>query len=753
MHRAFLLADGAEMELDTTNKADMELAIAGVSQALDMDPDKLSKKTMLKNFREKVEIDPENKKIEIKDEMLRKAVDELNAGMKSVEAMTELWHEGEGYHVLEAIQLLADIEKAYASGESKVKTSMSVEVDAITSGMVLTLLQIATDAAMRMASKGGIYTEAEYAKWKDYVETHLPGTEFTPGALIEAGKVHAKAIEAKMKTAKSDKELTTLRNMLASEAVFKDLYSTIGMDMVTTVEATKAKLGNVKTEEIRQKALLGQIGELTLTNVRTIAKSPVMVYIYGATIGSIKKKLTYSLGVDTLEKTLKKLSNWDYEKHGDENARKAAVKFVELYLGDSKTWQYTDINGKAISQEDANKETVEWRLLNVDLEKTKVDGKTAIEKLDNDIKATFGEAIEEAFGKRFGFVDTNRNVVKAVEMYTFEAYSARLNTKVNKVLGKEGNKSQLTKEELMQINSELLAEGFTHAIEWNTGKGKTINQPLDKTAKQGTGKSAGGRVVNGKYIAEKENVTSQVLGGVDNSNTGAAPTISIHAIDGNLMLETLNKTLAKGITGRNVYDAIILPVRSANMVETTDIYNTEAVEQGFSRTILVDNIAKLERMLGNLSPEEMAEVQKEIAKTDNGFGRELERLDFAGVKANKDLTAEEKQMANLDYLVKALEIVKEAHVAKQEMSKQTMYSGHSHIAGTGIVKVEGKDRVKDWEEPTRLKQLIGVKENQVKEEINAKEDTIRLLNELASNPENAGLNARLNKIIELIKDC
>jgi hypothetical protein len=243
-------------------------------------------------------------------------------------------------------------------------------------------------------------------------------------------------------------------------------------------------------------------------------------------------------------------------------------------------------------------------------------------------------------------------------------------------------------------------------------------------------------------------------------------------------------------------------------------------------------------------------------------------------------------MANLDYLVKALEIVKEAHVAKQEMSKQTMYSGHSHIAGTGIVKVEGKDRVKDWEEPTRLKQLIGVKENQVKEEINAqinqtedsvvteelsmknkiyqildiyqskdassiggglienvtesawrdedvaaatmqkgmrdttlkdmlpildgrtvnslrkavdkwynennrkivvkqkmdiliglvqeieseprlveelgwsvkeeinaKEDTIRLLNELASNPKNAGLNARLNKIIELIKDC
>ena len=146
-----------------------------------------------------------------------------------------------------------------------------------------------------------------------------------------------------MKTA-TGKELIDLRTELENDAVFKDLYSTIGVAMIGEVQAYKDMLvkNDARTEsEDKQLAMLNQIGELNLKNIRSIAKSPVMVYIYGASINSIKKKLTYSLGVDTVVKAIKKAS----KLLEDGKDATAELEFVDKFM---PVKRYKDMYGMTI---------------------------------------------------------------------------------------------------------------------------------------------------------------------------------------------------------------------------------------------------------------------------------------------------------------------------------------------------------------------------------------------------------------------
>src|SRR5574344_319435 len=256
LHREFVVAEGSVESVDPKDADARQMLEASIMQGLDMDPDKLSAETASANFNslfkvtdKGIEVEPQadkDGKLNSTHVAIKKAYEALRNGKVDTEAMSEVFADSEGHHGLSSIDLLVDWDKSIKDGKP-FNSHANLEIDAITSGMILTLLQIGSDIAIRLAEKGGIYTAERKVELEKYVKAWLGDTvEFTPGALIEAGKKHAAEIEGKMKTAKGA-ELVALRKELEDDAVFKDLYSTIGVAMIGEVQAYKEKLINNST--------------------------------------------------------------------------------------------------------------------------------------------------------------------------------------------------------------------------------------------------------------------------------------------------------------------------------------------------------------------------------------------------------------------------------------------------------------------------------------------------------------------------
>lgn len=684
LHREFVVADNKVETVDVNNADNVQMMKASILQGLDMDPDKLSPETANKKFDETFKVTDKGLEV-IKDGPIKEAYEAVRDGKFNIEAMAEVFDDSEGHHGLSSIELLADWHKAI-QGNGKFKTASSVEIDAITSGMILTLLQIGTDKAIQMAEKGGIYTADRMPALKEYVNKWLGDVTFTPGALIEAGKKHATEIEDKMKSA-TGKELIELRTQLEDDGVFKDLYSTIGVAMIGEVQAYKDMLvnNNERTEsEDKQLAMLNQIGELNLKNIRSIAKSPVMVYIYGASINSIKKKLTYSLGVDTVVKAIKKAS----ELLRDSKDATAELAFVDKFIPIKK---YKDMYGMTIDTAEMSEAD---KLLHLE-----VDEKS-IEDIGKVIDATFGTAIETAFESRLGFVDKNRDAVKSVEILTFEAYKIKLNeavkTKLTEKYGSDGAKKgsmALSKDDLVDINNRLIDEGYGHTIVWNQD-GRVRNQSLQKTADKGGIHSSRVRVGNttvGGQIKESKPIV----------NTGAASTIPIHAIDGEMIMETLNRELKGGLagkyTGGNVYDAVVLGLNKALLTDTADYYNTGMIETGFSRSIMADQLDKLEKMLSGLVKDGLINKFTDAIglrpKGDGAFdyAKEANRL---GLSVSK--------------MLERIELAEQLNNERLVNSTKAYGSGHLYQMGSGVVDVKSADetRAKEFPAIARIKAML-----------------------------------------------
>ena len=685
LHREFVVADNKEETVDVNNADNVQMMKASILQGLDMDPDKLSPETANVKFDEAFKVTDKGLEV-IKDGPIKEAYEAVRDGKFNIEAMAEVFDDSEGHHGLSSIELLVEWDKAI-KGSGKFKTASSVEIDAITSGMILTLLQIGTDKAIQMAEKGGIYTADRMPALKEYVNKWLSAdTTFTPGALIEAGKKHAAEIEDKMKTA-TGKELVELRTQLEDDAVFKDLYSTIGVAMIGEVQAYKDMLvnNNDRTEsEDKQLAMLNQIGELNLKNIRSIAKSPVMVYIYGASINSIKKKLTYSLGVDTVVKAIKKASGL----LRDSKDATAELAFVDKFI---PTKRYKDMYGMTIDTAEMSEAD---KLLHLE-----VDEKS-IEDIGKVIDATFGTAIESAFESRLGFVDKNRDAVKSVEILTFEAYKIKLHEAVKAKLiekyGSEGPKKgsmALSKDDLVDINNRLIDEGYGHTIVWNQD-GRVRNQSLQKTADKGGIHSSRVRVGDttvGGQIKESKPIV----------NTGAASTIPIHAIDGEMIMETLNRELkgelAGKYTGGNVYDAVVLGLNKALLTDTADYYNTGMIETGFSRSIMADQLDKLEKMLSGLVKDGLINKFTDAIglrpKGDGAFdyAKEANRL---GLSVSK--------------MLERIELAEQLNNERLVNSTKAYGSGHLYQMGSGVVDVKSADetRAKEFPAIARIKAML-----------------------------------------------
>jgi predicted DNA-binding protein len=692
LHREFVVAEGSTELVDVNDADSRQMLEASVMQGLDMDPDKLSAETATKNFNKLFKVTDEG--IEVTEEgSIKTAYEALRKGEIDAEAMGEVFADSEGHHGISSIELLVDWDTAIKTGE-KLETHANLEIDAITSGMILTLLQIGSDQAIRLAEKGGIYTKQRKVELEKYVKQWLgKKVNFTPGALIEAGSKHASAIE-------NGTDLELLKGQetdLNNDAVFKDLYSTIGVAMIGEVQAYQEKLEKLaepSENEVKQLAMLNEIGELNLKNIRSIAKSPVMVYIYGATISSIKKKLTYSLGVDTLVKTIKKASK--LLKEG--KSAKDELTFVNMMVPNKK---YVDDFGVELKEK-----MPAWKkLLQLDISAEVVDD------INDIINATFGTAIETAFESRLGFVDKNRDAAKSVEMLVFEAYQVRLADEVEKLLDSKygegrhkGERYKLSKADLQLINQRLTEQGYGHNIVWDEDSGR-VNQSLNKTGQKG-----------GKYSSSVQVGDTKVGGQIKEFkpmvNTGAAPTISIHAIDGRMMLDVFN---SNGMNGGNVYDAVVLGINKGLLTQTADAYNTNMIETGFSRSVLADQLGMLENMLSTMNDIQEKQMFSKIGMRPKG-------------ELAEDYTNEANRLGlGIGKMLERIELAEQINQERLANSGKGYYSGHLFQMGSGVVEINEADtRAKRFPQidavKTRLKNKLEQDRKVTQQEFDGKLD-------------------------------
>lgn len=713
MHREFVREIGDEVEIDPAEDITKEnpMFIAAVLQALDMKADKISNETGIKLFNE---LYNENKE---EHKLIRDAVDAYKVWLNGGEApkpyiIAQIFKNSEGNHGVSAIEALAKMEIAKEKGE-KARIDMKVESDAITSGMILTLLQLGIDSALTLAEKGGIYTEEAKAMWSEYVEKHLgKGTVFTAGALIEAGKVHAQKIEKAAEAAKTPEEKAKILKEIADESVFKDIYETVGIKMVDTVKEYKNKLlskGIVTTDAkattsklhkyndkyyedintVRQLKLLDAIGELSLKNVRNIAKSPVMVFVYGASLGSIKKNLARSLGVETLRKLIKEGTQKDLD-------------FVDMYTG--KGTKYVDSEGKYLTYETVNKWSQRKRLLHLDME-------SIIDTINYDISSSFGSAIEKAFKETFPDVNNLRSLTKSVELLTFEVFNVRLEEKVKAAIAKKypnGTKGYteginlLNNDEIAGLYADLIAEESGHDSIWYNSDGSIKNiQPLSKTDSATTDKVAGIAAIVKEAL---DNRTAKIVSKKEIANTGAAPTITIHGIDGEL--QRLLFTAIK--EGGNIYDARIMKLSKQIMESGNTNYNENTVNVGLSRSVLTDNLTKLDKMLEMLSEEQLATLKDNLTKNkSSGLRNDLNRLkiQFRSDKALRTvLGAESKGPEGVSEL---LSWYSDSMLEKKSLEGTTLWSNHTHILFTEPTKVVvKKGTIKDVGNLDRINDVI-----------------------------------------------
>ena len=690
LHREFVVAEGSIELVDVNDKDARQMLEASILQGLDMDPDKLSPETASEKFNSTFKVTAKGIEVLVEGPV-KKAYEALRKGKVDTEAMAEVFDASEGHHGISSIELLVAWDKAVKDG-TKLETHANLEIDAITSGMILTLLQIGSNTALQMAEKGGIYTAERLPQLKEYVEKWLPGVTFTPGALIEAGKKHAAEIEGKLKEAqkKNDKaEMSKLRKQLEDDAVFKDLYSTIGVAMIGEVQAYKEKLEGLKkpnTAQLKQLAMLEQIGELNLKNIRSIAKSPVMVYIYGATVSSIKKKLTYSLGIDTLVKALKTASKLLQE--GKDASKE--LEFINALIPENKRKFVNEFGAKIPKPKE-----LEEQLLALDIS-------GIVDDIGSVINATFGKAIETAFESKLGFVNKNRDAAKSVEMLVFQAYQIRLADAITKHLdmkyGQGRHKSEsykLSKDDLQNINQKLTDEGYGHNIVWYED-GETINQTLNKTDTKGG-------IHSSKVTVGKTSVGGQIKQFKPVVNTGAAPTISVHAIDGRLMLDVLNRDIEGKYTGGNIYDAVVLSLNKAMLTDTADSYNTNMIETGFNRSVIADQLEMLEDMFYTKDEAGNREFDEEM------FNRVLNSI---GLRPEGKLRADYTKEANriglgIGKMLESLERAEKINGERLTNSGKEFHSGHLYQMGSGVVKVNAAEtRAKQFPVIDTIKRLL-----------------------------------------------
>lgn len=597
---------------------------------------------------------------------------------KSIEqfnrVMLAATRKGSGFHTIQAIMALKNLSKYVLEnkdGISDYVSNITLESDAITSGMILTLMGIGTKEALELASKGGVYTKDVIAMWEDMADEFNEiasaigintfeklkrndngDFKLTHGWLLSFSK-RVESIIDPNNTETYNQEFVDEFNKklsdrdISSFAKFADVYNTVGKDAnAGLINISKTMSEEIKAIEVEisaatiyknlssdQKVIKQQDNiisgletskERLLDNIsmskfigtitRSLAKPPVMVYIYGAMLSSIKKKLTSDIVAPKIYEILNHDAFKDTEfkdfinmlkpenkefasaivdedrKNSEENSKEHkitedAIRILRLmfsdYINPNQEKKVAFPSFKILSQD---------KTIFVDDSSKKMSSMfisdAMLRKLQKTSEATLGAAFEKGF-KQFGVIDKYRESIKIMEVTRFTmfkyAYDKAIKNVISTLTKNDDGSYAISRNDVSKVIYKLEQSGFGHSVEdINDGK-----QPLYKSEQLAKeiyavlAYSTGG-------AAE-----SQIQGKAYAPNTGASGVITVHNIDGFIdssssAMFNLIRIYDGSVSGINALDASQDAYNESTMHATVwSSYNTQA-------NLLYKNILQME---------------------------------------------------------------------------------------------------------------------------------------------------------------
>lgn len=553
--------------VDTSKKLDIAIANAALAQALDYDIDKQSDKAAIDEMGELFTLTTEG--VTFKDKDFEKAV--KDGSLKAIRVWNPDISTDELMHVYQAVKLL----KKISEGDTKPTTSLNLEIDGITNGMMATLMQAGYhEGTKHHMVKGGIYV-------------------------------------------KQDTDIKNHGEYKATEG--KDIYET-PIDMVKGILERDTNAGDALDTIINNKW-------------RNFMKDPVMIFIYGASMPNIRKTIAESI------------------VHGNSYIKGAVTegKFAELaQLADMTERDMV----KYLSVATYDKESK--RLVYKPFRPTTKNGQIVYPDnvvanpknsfmIANAIDSHIGIAFEIAFNAEFEAVVKFRQALKIVEEMNYMVFKAELNKK----LDERGVKriTDLHPEEVEKVYKELLEEGTYYGAENATG-GIQDYVKLDKPVELDDSNDLTLTIPSQLGLAAgntSTTLTQQIKEII--SNVGAVGVVTIHDIDGTVMIKGNSKAVL------NIYDALVMGINPKTAKEQAMDMNKAFYDVNMRHSILNKAVQKLITNADKLTPENIKGLNPQALLNDvtRIMGGDIEGFSVDGIMEMLETTDEARlAMQDLD---------------------------------------------------------------------------------------------------------
>ena len=651
----------------------MEMMKRSVAQALDYDLDKDLDTFVLKELEKDISIKNDGS-LEFKDTdkgiVIKEAIEVFKKSL--VDAEYELTDEDkiklskitstnkDSFHAYQAVRELAKFdserENFISGSESKhnYDAHMVIEADGITSGMMIILSQMMTKDAQKLFEKGGIYTKEAVEFWTHTAKalgleedlrilgenTLSDGSKqqkITHGLLNRIGKIVSKdpaSAKEKLRDYWIDKGIKGEEqiNELVERANFKDFYNTIAYSVTGKIKSIKSNIipKEIKKleERIKEKGSESEWEKSRLESLklqyalidvvgdeigRKLAKDPVMVFIYGSSLGSIKNKILNGLIGDSIQGILNspdKITEGLTRADGNQSLGIILNAIgIDPYLEDNRI--RLDLNDDIKLYDIVNSEGVDNLVVNksrdISIEEARkilVDSKI-MKNLFLASFETYGKAFEDSFNDNFQFINRYRDILKSIEMVRFEIFDKKFTDRVNKLISDRSGTNKdgafveynPTNSDLDSILMDLVNEGFGHAI-------RDINggyHSFEKTERANSDRRYSLRTIHKSGEKSGLDGTSANSLGIREfvSNVGAAPVTSIHNQDG---WQIRYATIKENIGIQNIFDALISGLMNHKGAVTK--YNEGYSIANSMHSILQSQMKDMENLLNSLTESE-----------------------------------------------------------------------------------------------------------------------------------------------------
>ena len=575
----------------------------------------------------------------------------LKDGSKTIQKINKKGINGEpefeGFHAVQTLRELANLKVqsdnatiAFENGANNYKydSHFVTEADGITSGMMITLAQIMTDDAVNLLEKGGIYTNEAREFWTKIAKKLGLAKELESLGKDESGnqKITHGLLNRIGKMLQDSDNKSKIDSEDFSRANFSDFYNTVARHVDENIKSMISNLSKKGEKEFEKLSSIDKISNplkyekqlkkytdlvysVSILNFldkkkisRSMAKDPVMVFIYGSSIGSIKNKILNGLLRSSLESELKKISLDVKAGNNVEISEDLSNILNGIGINYDKDFKVFSIN-KNIKAYEYDEKTKGLKLKKLDRNNVTLeqlgDLEISAENMNNLSMASnnsIGALFEDAFDANFDFINGYRDIIKSLEVIRFSVFDQKFEERVEQLISENSTIDYTynpTNQDLDVILQGLINDGYGHVIRDINGGYHTFEKServdsLNRTSIR-VQKTKNGRIADDTSLSGSVDIRQEVI------NLGAAPVTSIHNQDGwQIRYATLKDEVNEGI--QNVFDAVITGLNNHNDA----IFN---YNEGFSKantlhSILITQLEDMQKTIESLGQDGLKNV-------------------------------------------------------------------------------------------------------------------------------------------------